>query len=275
VFEIDPAVFHTSFDVAPFPIGHHLSGHPLFTMERLIDLARFLPPNWVEYNPGNLPIGHDPKLTPSNGLSIEETVRRIETCGSWMAMKRVEQHPDYADLLHRCLGEIASYSEPLAPGMTHRRGFIFLSSPGAITPYHMDPEYNFLMQIRGSKDVHVLDGADRAVLSEQELEMFHGGGHRNLVFSETVKEKAKVFHLSPGRGMHIPITAPHWVKNGPDVSVSFSTTFLAPKSDRRALVYAMNAKLRRLGIEPAPYAKSKLADDIKLVAYKALRKLGV
>ena len=33
-----------------------------------------------------------------------------------------------------------------------REAFIFISSPNTVTPYHMDPEYNFLLQIRGTKD---------------------------------------------------------------------------------------------------------------------------
>jgi cytochrome P450 len=40
------------------------------------------------------------------------------------------------------------FSEPLAPGMCQREGFIFISSPGAVTPFHLDPEHNFLLQIK-------------------------------------------------------------------------------------------------------------------------------
>ena len=41
----------------------------------------------IEYNAGNLSVSQDPALTPMNGLSISETLRRIEECESWMALK--------------------------------------------------------------------------------------------------------------------------------------------------------------------------------------------
>jgi len=40
----------------------------------------------------------------------------------------------------------------------------------------MDPEYNFLLQIRGTKELHVFDGSDRSILSERELEEFSASG---------------------------------------------------------------------------------------------------
>ena len=45
--------------------------------------------------------------------------------------------------------------------MFRREGFIFISSPGSITPFHMDPEYNFLLQIRGEKQISIWGGKDR------------------------------------------------------------------------------------------------------------------
>ena len=35
--------------------------------------------------------------------------------------------------------------------MLTSQGFIFVSSPNSVTPYHFDPEHNILLQIRGSK----------------------------------------------------------------------------------------------------------------------------
>jgi len=275
LLDLDDGLFQANFNVAPFLIGHRLVEHELFRLPRLIALATTLPAEWVEYNAGDLPLNQDPRLTPRNGLSVVDTIERIETCRSWMVLKRVEQDPEYAALLHRCLAEIAPHSDRTAPGMTLGRGFVFISSPGSITPYHMDPEYNFLLQVRGTKAVHVLDGADRAILSEPELEAYMSGGHRNLTFREAYRQKASGFALEPGVGLHIPVTAPHWVENGPEVSISFSITFVTPASDRRELVYAMNARLRRLGIDPLPYARAPWRDSVKLFAAKTLRRLSV
>ena len=114
-----------------------------------------------EYNAGTLPVNQDQRLTPRNGLSVDETIRRIEECKSWMVLKHVENDPTYRELLYDCLAEVKPLSERIVPGMREAYAYIFLTSPGSVTPYHMDPEHNFLLQIRGSKTVHLFDGRDQ------------------------------------------------------------------------------------------------------------------
>jgi len=50
--------------------------------------------------------------------------------------------------------------------MCEREAAIFVTSPGSVTPYHMDKEINFLLQIRGTKTISVFSASDREVLSE-------------------------------------------------------------------------------------------------------------
>jgi hypothetical protein len=273
LLNIDEARFRENFNRQGFFIRHHLAGHPLFELPRLVELAQKLPAEFVEYNAGALPVNQNPTLTPKTGLSIEETLRRIEECQSWMVLKYVETDPEYKNLLNGCLDEISKLSEPLAPGMTKREGFIFITSPGSVTPYHMDPEYNFLLQIRGHKRLSVWNPADRSVLSEEALEAYLAGGHRNLVYQDEYQPKAKEFALTPGMGLHVPVTAPHWVKNGDAVSVSFSITFRTPASDRRNLIYATNAYLRRRGLRPASFGRSAWRDELKFNAYRVVRRI--
>src|SRR4051812_8518179 len=97
LLETDAIEFRDCFDRRPFLIRHHLTDHPLFALPRLLELARSLPEANVEYNAGQLPVNCDPKLTPRNGLSIEETVRRISECKSWMVLKYVETDPEYRE----------------------------------------------------------------------------------------------------------------------------------------------------------------------------------
>lgn len=269
LIEVDEASFRESFNRRSFTIQHHLVDHPLFTLPCLVELARRLPPESIEYNAGDLPISLDPALTPRNGLSVEDTIRRIEDHRSWMVLKYVEQDAQYRAVLHRCLDEIAEYSEPLWPGMFQREGFIFISSPGSTTPFHIDPEFNFLLQVRGTKYMNVFDPADRGLVSEEQVETFLAGGHRNLPYRPEFQSKACVTELQPGMGVHVPITAPHWVKNGDAVSISFSITFRTPGSVRRAAVYEANARLRRQGLRPAPPGTSALRDQVKYFGFRA------
>jgi hypothetical protein len=219
---------------------------------------------------GDVPVGLDPARTPRTGLSIDETIRRIEECRSWMVFKNVERDPDDRALLDACLDQVREHSEPIEPGMDRREGFIFVSSPDSVTPYHMDPEHNFLLQIRGRKRVSLFDGDDRTVLSELDLEKFYARGHRNLAFDDVKQPKAQVFELTPGDGLYFPVTWPHWMKNGSEVSVSFSITFRTASSDRREVLYHVNERLGRLGIRLPPVGRSRLADDAKYRAFRAL-----
>lgn len=273
LLRIEPDAFESSFGLAPFFVGHRLTSHPLFEFARLIELAKTLPASSVEYNAGNLAVNQDPNATPRNGLSVEETIDRIAHCQSWMVLKNVEQDAHYRDLLHRCLREIEALGHPLARGTCHREGFIFISSPGAITPYHADPECNFLLQVRGTKQVSLFDGTDRSVISEAELEGLYSGAHRNLHFQEDYKAKALVFELQPGDGLHFPVTWPHWVQVHDEVSVSFSITFRTHATERREVLYQVNHWLRSRGHVPAPVGASRLRDGLKYNAYRVVRRL--
>jgi len=273
--EIDPETFRTHFNRKPFLFRHHLCDHPVFRLPNLAELARTLPPDIVEYNAGKIPVSlPDQENTPYTGLSAEETVRRIEECGSWMVLKRAEADPESLDVLNRCLDEIEPLSEPIEPGMCEREAAIFVTSPGSITPYHMDKEINFLLQIRGSKTISVFSASDREVVSEVELEKHFTGAaiKRNMVFHERYQERATVFELRAGYGIHIPTTDPHWIKNGDAVSISFSNGFKTRASLRRGMIYNLNGRMRKMGLRPAPYGKGALRDTMKLQVLRALNR---
>jgi hypothetical protein len=273
LLNIDCLVFGPDFGRSPFIVHHRLAAHPLFEFPSLLDLARRLPSSSVEYNAGTLQVNQDPGLTPRNGLSIEETIQRIQHCKSWMVLKNVEQDSVYGDLLRCCLGEVESQGHPYARGICHREGFVFISSPGSVTPYHMDPECNFLLQIKGKKQVSIFNGEDRSLLAEEELERFYSGAHRNLVFKDVYQGKAQVFDLAPGEGLHFPVTWPHWVKVHDQVSVSFSITFRTRATERREVLYKVNHYLRSRGIRPRPIGHSALGDAVKHTACRLLRRV--
>lgn len=158
--------------------------------------------------------------------------------------------------------------------MLDGQGFIFVASPGSITPYHMDPEHNFLLQIRGSKEIRLFDPRDRGVLPAEALERFYGGGHRNMPYREEYEKRALFHELTPGRGLHFPVTAPHYVRNGREVSVSFSITFRTPDLEARARTHLFNAWLRRRGISPAPVGQHPRRDTLKSLAWRASRRIA-
>jgi len=259
------------FPHRPFRVAHRLADSPLFELSRLVELGRSLAPDRVEYNLGELDVHQDPASVPGNGLSVEETIERIGQCRSWLVLKNVEQDPDYRALLEGCMAEFRAWAGQTLGRMADMMAFIFVTSPGSVTPFHFDPELNFLLQIRGDKIMHAFDEADRELLPETRLEQQYvdPSTHRNLTFEPHYQARAESFHLQPGQGVYMPVHAPHWVQNGDQVSVSFSITCRSAQSQRRARLYGLNGRLRRAGLRPVPVGASPWRDAVKDTAYRA------
>lgn len=270
--ELNPEAFRTQFPQSPFLVNHNLASHPLFAVSRLLELAKALPESCVEYNEGRIDANMGGRLSPRTGLSVEETIRRIQEAHSWMVLKFVENDPEYRALLDQCLNQIRDLSESIVPGMCNREAFIFLTSPDSVTPFHVDPEHNFLLQIRGRKQVSMFDPRDTAVVTEADIERGLFGKNRNLVYKPEFQAHGQVFELAHGTGLHFPIAAPHWVKNGGEVSISFSITFRSRDSERRAAVRQFNSALRRRGFHPRPVGSSSVSDAVKYFSQRAMRR---
>lgn len=263
---VDAAAFAAAFGQTSIAVAHDLVGHDLFTLDGLAQLADRLPARSVEHNIGNLPtvVGEDSEGVESLDLSPGEIVRTIEANRSWMVLKNVEQDPAYGALLGECLEQVRALSEPEG-GMMRQEGFVFISAPDSMTPSHVDPEHNFLLQLKGSKEMHVGRFDDPTVEALQ-LERVYLGGHRNL---NQEPDSAHCYTLHPGDGVYVRPDAPHFVQNGPDPSVSFSITWRTPATARASRVHRTNGRMRRLRLSPAPPGRSEPRDRVKAVASSA------
>jgi hypothetical protein len=251
--------------ILPFAVKHNLADNPLFEIPRLLELQKALPQDRTLYYPGDVEVNTDRKTIPATGLTPEETIRQIRDCKSWMAVRNVELDPTYRDLVEQTLESAQPALANAAPGMARPQGWIFITSPGSISPFHFDPEHNFLLQIRGTKVIHIFDPSDRSILSEQDLERYYasGGMMGKLEYREEFQHKGFTFVMKPGDGVYIPVSAPHWVKVEDEVSVSFSITYYSDEIVRRDRVYRLNAGLRRMGMKPAPYGRFPMRDGFK------------
>ncbi len=254
-------------------LHHHLPDHPLLSIEALAQLGESLPPSEVEYNPGDVPVGILPEDIPSNGLSIGETIRTIASNGSWAVLKNIENVAAYRTLLLDLLGELEPVVTPRTGAMLTPQGFIFISSPGSITPFHFDPEHNILLQLRGTKVMNVWPSGDERFAHRREHERYHTGGHRNLPWQEAYRDGAQQVPLAPGDAVLMPVMAPHVVANGDAPSISLSITWRSEWSYREAEAHAANAALRRIGLDPAMPPRWPSHAWAKTVAWRAARKL--
>ncbi len=279
LLQLDVEVFKHNFPNRGFKLRHNLCEHTEFSLEQLAQLAQRLPETNVECFTGNVPVNQNPANRPKNGLSIVDTIRHIQKNGSWMVLKSVQFDPEYLNFLRAFLDEVSLECEPSIGGMHAEEISIFIASPNSVTPYHLDGEHKFLLQIHGSEEVSMWDPTDRTVLPEQQaeymLQFWHGTDQdRNLSFKNEFQRRARVFPLGPGEGLHIPVGAPRWVKNGPQVSVSIGVTFRSAQSEKQAILYFVNRKLKSLGLKPAPPFQSEWRDSVKCGIFQTGRRLA-
>jgi hypothetical protein len=268
------ARFASHYPEQPHILAHNLDSHPLLEIEALATLAEQLPITSVEYNRGDLPIGVDGKPQ-SNGLSIAETIRRVAEAESWAVLKNIEQVPAYEALLLGLLDELRPQIEAATGAMLTPQGFIFVSSPGSITPFHFDPEHNILLQIRGTKVMTQFPAGDTRFVPDTAHEAYHTGGPRELHWDESFLDHGTPFPLAPGEALFVPVMAPHFVRNGPAPSVSLSITWRSEWSYRESDARAFNAVLRTRGFVPQAPGRWPQQNLTRAYAYRALRKLGL
>ena len=267
--------FRTAFDRKPFPFFHSVHESDLFSWPILSELAARAQAKSGGYyfESGSTAPGEKWRGVP-DGVSLLDVLENIGESNSLIMLKRVQEQAEYADFLRTCIDELSelcdvdlrrSYRDPV---MT-----ILITSPGRITPYHIDGEANFLLQIQGSKTVHIFNGDNSEVLTDIELEKFWSGEDtKSPQYREHLQEQAWRFELSPGTGVSNPVTFPHWVENGPSISVSLSMNFKRVV-DTTADAYRINNALRKTGLSPLRPGRSPLVDGIKSGSYRAVRSL--
>lgn len=266
--------FAASYPETPHTLDHGLGAHPLLDLEALANLAGLLPQESVEYNRGDLPIGLDGKPG-ATGLGIAETIRNVAKSNSWAVLKNVEQVPEYNTLLLDLLDEIRTEIEARTGAMLTPQAFIFISSPDALTPYHFDPEHNILLQIRGSKEMTQFPAGDARYAPDETHESYHAGGPRELKWNDNLLEGGRAFALQPGQAVFVPVMAPHFVRNGPESSVSLSITWRSEWSYAESDARGFNHLLRQRGFAPTAPGRWPASNRAKAFAFRALRKLGL
>lgn len=263
--------FAAHYPENPVTLDHRLHAHPLLELDALAALAERLPAAAVEYNKADLPLGIDGKPDPT-GIPIGETIRRIEQTGSWAALKNIEQVPEYRELLHGLLAELRPEIEARTGQMQKLQGFIFITSPGGVTPYHFDPEHNILLQVRGTKVMTQFPAGDARFAPDEVHETYHTGGGRELKWRDDLLPGGTEFPLSPGQALFVPVMAPHFVRNGPQPSVSLSITWRSDWSFAEADARAFNGLLRRIGLKPGQPGRWPAQNRAKAVAWRIYAK---
>ena len=266
--------FPEQFNRDSFVFDHGLHTHPLYDIGSLAGLARRLGPHSAYWStrPANVADGWEDARAREN--SLEEAVAGIATANTLVILKDIERDSVFGPVFGQVVADLAARVGPgLQADLVHGRATLLISSPRRVTGYHIDAEANFLLQLRGEKTVYVLDGGDREVVPQPELEAFYAGNLNAARFKEDQQHKARAIAFRPGLGVHVPVEWPHWVKNGNSVSVSISINYDLRSNAQRARVFRANHRLRRLGLTPAAPGVSAWRDTGKIAFVKGLDRL--
>lgn len=274
IFNHSPGDFSEHFNRLPFALSHNLADNPLFELPRLVELAKTL---WaladgkVVFGGADATFENRWDEIPRKAVSFIEGIRGIQRSGLWVMLKSSQEDPEYQACIDLCVSELSELTGvDLKKEITWIDGYVFIASPGAVTPHHMDHESNFLLHIHGEKNLNVSDPGDRSVLFEEEIENYYIGDISAARFKPVSQEKAYVFPMAPGTGAHIPSKGPHWVRNGDEYSVSFSINFCMREIDIKSRIYQCNHYLRKLDFNPTPPDRSKVKDRLKIMALSRL-----
>lgn len=273
VITADNESLKRDFPLKPFAIRHKLAGHPLLTLTRIAQLAADMPRDLIEYNSGNADISQDPDKVQSVDLNPVEVVNRIQTAGAWMVLKRIEKSPEYRAIVEDTLLSVArarGFSSLEDAGFSQIEGFLFVSSPNSTTPFHMDAEDNFFVQIHGEKFFRIYDNQDGGIADAAQVE-YSTTRHRNVKYDESFRPRAVEFHMFDGDGCYVPYQWPHWVRTAGSYSISMAITWKTPEVKRLNDLHVVNAMLRSLKLPQAAPGLHPAWDGVKLAAFRATR----
>jgi hypothetical protein len=250
----DPEAARAKFNRQSFEVSHRLSSHPLFQLPKLLQLAERTArsrPDDLYFDMGEVRPGQRWDQIPEATFSAVEAMQQLESADAWFIFRHTQRDPEYKELFDRGLKEIKEIAGDAASAQLRQEDIIiFVTSPRRVTPYHIDRECNFLLQISGSKTLHVFDRDDKDILPEEEIERFWAVDNNAPVFRPEYQHRAVSYRMTPGSGVHIPVNFPHWVQNDDNISVSLSVNFQFLDS-MRANLYRSNYYLRKLGLKPS------------------------
>lgn len=264
--DIDRQSFAEAFANRSVYVKHGLSDHPLFTLDAIAELADRLPPDAVRRERGQLPFINTEGYVDVGEGPPSQTILDVERNGFRVSLRDIQQVPEYAELIHDCLDEVDALVADREGGMVERAGYLFISSPAATTPMHFDVEHSFLLQVRGTKNVHVaaFDG-DPSFLQRERSRYLDG---EECDFA-AMKAVADTFGIEAGLGVYLPSYVPHWVETEAGVSISFSIPFVTAFCRRAETVYRINRRMRKLHLSPRPPGTSQPIDRTKEAVFRS------
>ncbi|WP_407170704.1 cupin-like domain-containing protein [Bradyrhizobium sp. ORS 111] len=260
---------------AVMPVTHRISDHPRLQIEELVELAKRLESKGrirahTNAAEAGTSFSNAPDLHPVK-QPLVRTMEHIAAAQAWMSLLNVQTDPLYRELVDEVLDSVRPNVELKDPGMSYRGGWIFVSSPKTVTPFHVDKEHNFILQIKGQKTIYVWEPDDLRVVSDRARDRFHSRHDRSLItWREEFRKLAHCFKVGPGQGAYMPSTSPHLVEVGDEPSITVSFTYYTDSTRRDSLIHKIRGRLSELGVDiPSGQGKSVVNNGLYLSARAA------
>ncbi len=244
-------------DRSSFGLNHTLADHQALSIENLAKVAAELPTENVLYSKAltELNINFDKALYKDKAPDFTKVVETIRISNSYIAIKSPELHPSFKDLYSDLIGDLSELMQANGSGVNPIEPtlWLFIASPGAVTPFHFDRFSNVVMQIRGSKEFAVFPPGVEEVISQKVTEAYMDWTPVDIPWTECRDKYALKYNFKVGEAIHIPFTSGHYVKNGTeDISISLSIFFHTDETLKLSKAMKFNNHIRRFGFSPKP-----------------------
>lgn len=247
-----------------FQFRHNLDELELFAPEGIGTIARNLPPASAEGGLDGLVAdgGLDYQAEPM--MEAADAVATLTDQDKSVYLYHLESYERTREVLDAVAGDAVHRFGVKPDRILGVEGYLFLSPGPSVTSAHVDHEWNFLCVLRGTKQVFVADVPSPE--AEAALERLHSGGYGAC---GAVPEKGTMYTVSGGEGVFIPPRAAHYVVNGEEPCAALSVVLVNRDVVRQTGQYWLNAKLRRIGLNPAAPGESPTADRVNSAVGRA------
>jgi hypothetical protein len=264
--------FPPTYNRSTFMFRHGLPGHPFLQLPSLIDLAgRLEKHDGCYWSNGSVNVTDRWEKGTDRRQSLRETLENIEHNDSLVILKYVVHDPIVGSLFRDILAAIIRLARPeRVEDVVVGRTTILIASPHRTTAYHIDSDVNYLLQVAGDKSFAVFDQTDRTLVTDEELECFFNGDLSAAHFKPDRDADATIYDLKEGFGVHVPSLAPHWARNGGQVSVAVSCNFDVAPLMRLSAIYKTNHRLRSIGFRPRSPRDGSWGDGAKVLGARTV-----
>jgi hypothetical protein len=258
--------FDDAFPGRSVGFTHDLHLDDRLTLPAVADLADRLPRRSVIADTAAQPL-LVPQGGPPRGVLERpgDVIRDLQNANAWLTLLMVEDDPGMAEIMNTYLDQLEagmSAKQRKRVKLRKRVAFVFVSSPNSVTPVHFDIEHSLLMQVSGCKTVSI-GRFESDATRRSEFDRYWNGSHGRI---ENLQPEVASYTMTPGRAVYIPPGTPHWVHNGPDISLSVTLTYFTAATVRENRVENFNAKLRRRHLNPREPGRSAAVDTAKVCA---------